>query len=537
MRWMLTSTPNQHAKELPANWKPLLYLLPVLLLLYRWLLNHVVSGPLSRIPGPRAFALTRWRLAYEDFIGRRTQTINSLHDHYGPVVRVGPTELSFNSLSALRTIYGAGSGFERTSFYRMFDVYGRQNLFTFAEPQRHAERKKLLSNAYAKSTVASPPVSSMVEGKVAQYLELLLREENTASQIFQSLHYFSIDSITEFLYGPKHGGTSALTGSEVDRALLNDILDPARRKLSWFAVHLPGYTKWILSQVGLMERFISFLGLLPMDKPTTYTGIRAHALNAWKSFKAAPPVTQKGISRTTVIGRLRSIQADHGLEDLEIASELADHLLAGIDTTADSLMFLIWVLSLPQNSALQQKLRNECVNLPVNASGVPTCKTADQLPYLNAVIKETLRLYPPLPATEPRTSPVDIIIDGYRIPAGTVVGMSPYTLHREPSIFPEPLLFDPERWLGGERDMGAESRRWWWAFSSGGRMCIGSHLAMAEMTTLVAALYHQYRTRVRKGFEDVSPGVTSRFEVFYDETMTKVMEHECWIDFEKVNVK
>ena len=153
---------------------------------------------------------------------------------------------------------------------------------------------------------------------------------------------------------------------------------------------------------------------------------------------------------------------------------MPDHLLAGIDTTADTLLFLIWSLSLPKHRAFQTRLRDEVSKLPVNPSfGVPSPRDAEQLPFLGALIKETLRLYSPLPATEPRCSPVDTVIDGYVIPAGTVVGMSPYCLHRNSAVFPEPLLFDPLRWLGGPRDTGLDTSKWFWAFSSGGRMCIG----------------------------------------------------------------
>lgn len=94
--------------------------------------RNLIVSPLRPVPGPKFFALTRWRLAYEDYRGTRTRCINNLHKQYGDVVRVGPNELSFNSLSALKSIYGAGSGFQRDKFYRMFDAYGRQVMFSFA---------------------------------------------------------------------------------------------------------------------------------------------------------------------------------------------------------------------------------------------------------------------------------------------------------------------------------------------------------------------------------------------------------------------
>ena len=192
---------------------------------------------LKGFPGPKIYGLTKWRLAYEDWQERRTRTIHQLHREYGPVVRIGPNEISFNSLTALKTIYGAGSGFERTAFYRMFDVYGEPNLFTFVSSREHGERKKLLNHAYSKSSILK--IGTAAEEKAWEFLQMLEREPENASEIFSSLHYYSLDNITHFLYGKDFGATSALNGSVSDRSLLNDILDPDRRKLAWFAVHLP----------------------------------------------------------------------------------------------------------------------------------------------------------------------------------------------------------------------------------------------------------------------------------------------------------
>ncbi|EXJ96050.1 hypothetical protein A1O1_01176 [Capronia coronata CBS 617.96] len=497
------------------------------------------SGPnaakLRRIPGPWLYAATGFRLAFDAWQARSVHAILNLHRRYGPVVRIGPNEVSFNSLSALRAIYGAGSGFERTDFYRMFDVYGRPNLFTFGSGKLHRDRKKLLSHIYANQTVLGPEFSRLVQEKVDGFLALVEREPEHASEIFGSLHYFSLDAISEFVYGPEHGGTRALSGSKQSRDLIQDILNPARRRLAWFAVHFPAYTKWITTRTGLLERVLTSLGLIPMRKPFTYTGIRQHALTAFHSFKNAPPVVRAGAAENTVIGRLFKVQEAASLTDMDIASECADHLLAGIDTTADSLMFMIWALSLPQHEEYQEKLRAEVLRSPIDHKGLPIPKELTHLPYLNAVVRESLRLYSPLPTFEPRSSPVDTVIDGYEVPAGTIVGMSPFCLHRDEDVFPSPSSFRPERWLTSSGTLITESdqqNRYFWAFSSGARMCIGMHLANAEMFTLIAALYRKYRTSARH--PDTSPGITSRFEVFSDQTMPKMVEHECWIDFVKL---
>lgn len=495
--------------------------------IYRCIIEPLYTSPLSKIPGPRAYALTRWRLAWDEYRGHRTRAVHELHARYGPVVRIGPNEVHFNTPSALHTIYGAGSGFGRTDFYRMFDAYGKQNVFTFGPSSQHAERKRLLASAYAKGSVIKGRVAEEVERKVEDYLKLVEDTGERGDEIFRSLHYFSLDNITNFLYGPHYGGTMAMQGDRGHQALLDDILDPDRRKLTWCVVHFPSLVKWLYSRTGWIERLVA--PFLPMQKPSTYTRIRAHALTSMQDYKEA--VEQGQVSAETkdsVIDRLWTHHQDRkkgGLDDLDVAAECSDHLLAGIDTTADTLMFLLWALSRPENRKYQDKVIEEARHIPetgLNESSNPTVEAADKLPYLDAVIKETLRLYAPLPASEPRSPPKATMIDGYYVPAGTAVSMAPYSLHRNPDIFPDPLKWDPERWLTDDTARLMEMKKWWWAFSSGGRMCIGMHLAMAEMVALVPAIYRLYETSIKEGFEGVTPGITSRFEVFYDERIEKM---------------
>lgn len=493
----------------------------VLISIYKFILEPLHFSPLAQIPGPKLYAFTKWRLAFDEWQGKRTQAIHQLHQRYGPVVRIGPNEVHFNSPSAMRTIYGPGSGFGRTDFYRMFDVYGKQNVFTFGPSHLHAERKKLLAHFYSKSNTIRGPVAEEVERKVQDYLKVIESTLKQGNEIFASLHWYSLDNITNFLYGPDLGGTSAMKGNLEHQRMLDDVLDPSRRRLSWCLVHFAAITKWLYTRTGVLEGIFS--PFLPMKKPATYTRIRAHALKAMEDFSAA---TKAGkvpkASQNSVIGRLwahHESRKSGGLSDLDIAAECSDHFLAGIDTTSDTLMFLVWALSLPQNRKYQGKLIEEARSVPkseLNEDANPKVETMDKLPYFDAIVKETLRLYAPLPASEPREPPQDTEIDGYFIPARTVVSMQPYSLHRNSDIFPDPLRWDPDRWLGDSEQV-KRMNKWWWAFSSGGRMCIGMHLALAEMA-LVPAIYRRFSTRIQPGFEGITPGITSRFEVFYDET-------------------
>ena len=147
-------------------------------------------------------------------------------------------------------------------------------------------------------------------------------------------------------------------------------------------------------------------------------------------------------------------------------AECMDHLAAGIDTTGDGLTFLMHALSLPESGGVQTRLRAE---ISENADAA-----FDRLPYLDAVVREGLRCFPPIPMSFPRCVPVGgRRLDGWWVPQGTIVSCQPWTIHRDEGIFPEAEKFKPERWVEASKEQRAEMDRMFFAFSQGGRGCIG----------------------------------------------------------------
>jgi cytochrome P450 len=181
--------------------------------------------------------------------------------------------------------------------------------------------------------------------------------------------------------------------------------------------------------------------------------------NAARSDDAAP---------FTLVSRLgsKSKEMNASLDAEDIACECLDHMAAGIDTTGDALCFLMWELSQPRSLGYQQKLQEELASTSPDIS-------VEKLPYLDAVVMEGLRCFPPIPMSLPRRVPAGgKVIDGYVLPAGTVVSCQAISVHMiNADVFPEPEKFDPSRWLSAEGDI--ERKRLMFAFASGGRACIG----------------------------------------------------------------
>ena len=132
---------------------------------------------------------------------------------------------------------------------------------------------------------------------------------------------------------------------------------------------------------------------------------------------------------------------EEGLSDEEILSEARGYIIAGSDTTSNTLTYLVW--SVCGNEAVRRRLAEELMALPEDFDD----QTLKPLPYLNQVIDETLRLYAAAPSGLPRVVPDGgAELAGHWLPGGSTVTTQAYTLHRDPTVFPQHEEFDPSRW-------------------------------------------------------------------------------------------
>lgn len=179
---------------------------------------------------------------------------------------------------------------------------------------------------------------------------------------------------------------------------------------------------------------------------------------------------------------------------LSVASELFDHVLAGQETAGVTLTYLTWRLSqsLPLQAELWKELLTLTPSMKYPSPSLPDPKQLDALPLLHAIMMETLRLHAPIPGPQPRQTPYPSAQLGqYTIPGGVRVAAMAYTLHRDERVFPEPEKWDHTRWLPGHatEEERRERQRAFWAFGSGGRMCIGSNFAVhGEFSLFVVVL-------------------------------------------------
>lgn len=502
-----------------------------ILITYRYLIHPLLISPLRKIPPAHWTApISPLWILYTRRRRNENVTIHALHQRLGPLVRLGPNEISVNCVDGgIRTIYGGG--FEKGDWYAVFNNYGKDNIFSSLRHGEHSARKRMLSNVYAKSTVqSSAALHGITEALLCDRMLPRLYDSSSSSrpgggaarvEAYELFSGVAMDVITGYCFGLGQGS--------------NFILDPGRCK-AW-VVDYKARQEYIFwpQEMPRLTAFAKALGLrhwlVPRWVDVANDNIASWVLGLCDKAEAVHGDRERAAARdrATVFNQLRSMlkksrgrDADSPLgadERLEISSELLDQVLAGFDTTGITMTYLAWQLSKPENKGVQRALREE-----LRASGAmysssaatndekgeegsrcPDFKTLDSLPLLHAVVMESLRQHAAIPGCQPRMTPQgaelgpsaeDWSVKG--LPSNVRVNSYAYTLHLNADVYPEPEKWDPRRWLDdrGEVDGGGEKARWFWAFGSGGRMCIGSHLAMMDMKSIVAAIWGNFETGI-----------------------------------------
>ncbi|MGB7415186.1 MAG: cytochrome P450 [Thermosynechococcaceae cyanobacterium] len=183
-------------------------------------------------------------------------------------------------------------------------------------------------------------------------------------------------------------------------------------------------------------------------------------------------------------------------------------LLAGHETTANALSWT-WML-LAQNPEAEAKLQAELEEVLEGRS--PTIEDLPNLPYANAVIKESMRLYPPVSLIG-REAVEDVEIGDYRMPKGCVVMLSQWVMHHKEMYFDQAEVFKPERWLADEPLEKQLPRGVYFPFGDGPRICIGQGFAMMEAVLVLCAIAQRYKLELVPEHEIVpQPSITLRPE-------------------------
>jgi hypothetical protein len=396
------------------------------------------------------------------------------------------------------------------------------NMFSTVEHQPHSAKKRLVSNIYSKSYLQSS--AQLHENSLILLRDRFLPfiQEAAIAQTVVDVHDMNNGFTTDFMSAYQFG-LACSTKLSVDSSAKHHYLRQyhSRKDYEFHSQEIPrvkAWCKWlgfplVPKQIEEANDFMEEIGMRMCNNADAYLeNLPSAGMEpvVYKQFK-------NGLAKQRQRPGEKASQAEIEHQRLEVASEMLDHLSAGQETSAIALTYLYYEMS--QRPDLQEQLRQELLSLspqvvwpPTAGFELPSPKSIDALPLLHTIIIETLRLHAPIPGLEPRITPAGgCSLAGYdNIPAKVRVSAMPYALHRNAEVYPEPDSWRPERWLKASEMEMKEMLRWFWAFGSGGRMCIGSNLAMQEMKLIVTAVYTNWRTVIvnDEGIEEIDAYTT-----------------------------
>ncbi|XP_054706842.1 LOW QUALITY PROTEIN: uncharacterized protein LOC129216650 [Uloborus diversus] len=203
--------------------------------------------------------------------------------------------------------------------------------------------------------------------------------------------------------------------------------------------------------------------------------------------RALDQLKKNEVSEEKQLTLLQAMLTTKGLDASRVMVTVADMLFAGIDTTAHTVGFLLYHLA--KNPDKQERLYQEVMSVLPSEEQKMTPKTFAEMRYLKCCMKESQRLHPVVGGSV-RVLDHDVVMNGYRIPAGTMIGVGLQEIYRTEKYYKNPNQFNPERWLEKDENFNPFA---FLPFGLGIRSCIGRRLAEQEVVTLTTEIIRNFK--------------------------------------------
>ncbi|KAI1858902.1 uncharacterized protein JN550_012361 [Neoarthrinium moseri] len=424
--------------------------------------------PLAKFPGPLlARSSLLWRV-FHSMSGRFHLAIQKQHKRHGSVIRVSPNELSFSSVQSWQDIYGHATGGKQVMIKSEFyDMYGSgfDTLCIGSErdPQKHSQGKKMLSAAF--STKALADQEDILQRCVNGFVLRLGIEAETRGWLDMTKWYemIAFDILGEMAFGESfdcitNGKSHFWSDMVVEHLFFVTVLDNLRRYPLVSALGrrlLPALT------IGVRERHSGYSREKVARRLQIENGRQDFLTNLAQKVKAGE-VSQE-----------------------QMTAHASTLVIAGGETVATFLAAVTYFLL--KNNTIYCKLRDE-IRSRYKSSEEITAMSTQQLPYLQAVIAEGLRIYPPGSQGFPRICP-GAMIDKRWVPRGAEVYTSAWTVTHDEQNFHDPYEFKPERWLDPKCEDTLHASQ---PFSLGARGCLGKQFAYVQIGLIMTKMHLAY---------------------------------------------
>ncbi|KHN98727.1 Cytochrome P450 [Metarhizium album ARSEF 1941] len=449
-------------------------------------------SPIAHIPGPKLAALTQYYEFYYDIVlgGQYTFKIMELHQTYGSVVRINPWEVHTKEHDFHTHLFGGPTRPRQKWKFWTKQAIWRPSALSTIDHDHHRLRRSVLNPFFSTQSVRNlqPVLEERVDALLQAFHKLAATQSGTPINIMYPFSAFTNVERSDF-------------GREVTNSLLMGThMGPFIKHASWALALINSMPesvsgRWIPGWSGFLKMKNSILEQIEKITATENTG-------QWKL----------DVSHPTILHDLLSSKLLPDREKLPARLAQEGQILVQGGTLTSSWALSLATFHLVNQAPILRKLRDELFDAIPDADEVTPLAKLESLPYLRAVVRETLRYSI---GTSGRLSRIavneEFLIHDHerrrewRIPAGTVVSMSPYMTVMDESIFPDPSGFHPERWLND----GDRLDKYLTVFGGGTRSCLGKALALAEMYLVLAKLFRRWG-----GDGDVRPGDTGVLRIF-----------------------
>ncbi|KAA1473502.1 cytochrome P450 [Dentipellis sp. KUC8613] len=457
-------------------------------------------SPLRTVPGPWYAAVSGLWLKAHAMRLQQCQTVHELFEKYGPIVRIAPDKVAFNDTETARQVYNV-LRLDKSMFYKGLQTNNNDHAMTTLPKAAHSRRKKTYTSHYNMSNLArfEPEIKHAVHELVEVLNKIRGHAPVDCLDLFRQL-MVDTASVTSFgvqgsalVTWARAFGTRVDAASEPVNQLSTAIGNFGTRAIlranfptwAWSIVRRFPHTGWrqICNCDGIMAKYVR--AKVEQTRARMEAGRSADQGLALESEKAC--MIERLLAQSTAAADPKSGIV---LSEEDVISETMGHLIAGVDTSSVTLSYLCWEVSRRPDIVrhLRTELEQAVADAGLEPAGALDTSTLFKLPYLNAFVKEGLRLYSAVPSlleriVPPTQGPFTLL--GHIIPEGTIIATQPWSMHRDAAVFPDPNAFRPARWLDGTSEAAAQHMI---PFGLGTRMCGGMNLAQIVLRRVVAAV-------------------------------------------------
>lgn len=424
--------------------------------------------PLRRFPGPKLAAATGLLFSYKILRGDEIAWETEMHKKYGEIVRIGPDRLTFITPEAWKDIAGPALGkrLENRKDPAMIpgQANGDRSLGGEVDTEKHRPRRRVYAHAFSDRALREqePLIQGYVDFLVKVIKEDLKNNPDIKMDISKLLNCCTFDVMADLTFGEPLG---LLQQSEYT---------------PWVASIFQKIRNISIGRLAIEYRAVAFLF-------RWFTPARVKE-GAKQHFQHSAERVEKRLRRGNDIGKpdiwkLVMENEKNPIPKQQMIADATGFMIAGTETTATTLTALLYYLL--QHPQQMQRLQDEVRSLNEEELNL---ETLSPLPFMNACIKESMRMYPAAPLALFRRVPKGgNVICGKWLPENTRVAVPHYAAYHHPLNFKDPDSFIPDRWFPGT-GYDDDRKDIHNPFSVGPRNCIGQNLANHEMRILLASI-------------------------------------------------